>query len=110
MSIKHVEEYYNQICRQYQEMLDDIKDLEKECTEGIVEPERIDRLKEQIAPIKNNYERWSYMMFLLHQPNRKSKVKRYQKQNEKLLKSLSKENSLDSILEENAHARKTIGE
>ena len=110
MSIKHVEEYYNQICRQYQEMLDDIKDLEKECTEGIVEPERIDRLKEQIAPIKNNYERWSYMMFLLHQPNRKSKVKRYQKQNEKLLKSLSKDNSLDSILEENAHARKTIGE
>ena len=110
MSIKHVEEYYNQICRQYQEMLDDIKDLEKECTEGIVEPERIDRLKEQIAPIKNNYERWSYMMFLLHQPNRKSKVKRYQKQNEKLLKSLSKANSLDSILEENAHARKTIGE
>lgn len=110
MSVKHVEEYYNQICRQYQEMLDDIKDLEKECTEGIVEPERIDRLKEQIAPIKNNYERWSYMMFLLHQPNRKSKVKRYQKQNEKLLRSLSKDNSLNSILEENDHARKTIGE
>ena len=106
MSIKHVEEYYNQICRQYQEMLDDIKDLEKECTDGIVEPERIDRLKEQIAPIKNNYERWSYMMFLLHQPNRKSKVKRYQKQNEKLLKSLSKENSLDAVLEENNHAIK----
>lgn len=110
MSVKHVEEYYNQICRQYQEMLDDIKDLEKECTEGIVEPERIDRLKEQIAPIKNNYERWAYMMFLLHQPNRKSKVKRYQQQNEKLLRSLSKENSLDAILEENTHARKTMGE
>lgn len=110
MSVKHVEEYYNQICRQYQEMLDDIKDLEKECAEGIVEPERIDRLKEQIAPIKNNYERWAYMMFLLHQPNRKEKVKRYQKQNEKLLRSLSKENSLDAILEENNRARKTIGE
>ena len=110
MSVKHVEEYYNQICRQYQEMLDDIKDLEKECAEGIVEPERIDRLKEQIAPIKNNYERWAYMMFLLHQPNRQSKVKRYQKQNEKLLRSLSKENSLDAILEENTRARKAIGD
>ena len=110
MSVKHVEEYYNQICRQYQEMLDDIKDIEKECAEGIVEPERIDRLKEQIAPIKNNYERWAYMMFLLHQPNRQSKVKRYQKQNEKLLRSLSKENSLDAILEENNRARKAIGE
>ena len=50
------------------------------------------------------------MMFLLHQPNRQSKVKRYQKQNEKLLRSLSKENSLDAILEENNRARKAIGE
>ena len=110
MSVKHVNEYYNQICAQYQEMLNDIKDLEKECAEGIVEPERIDRLKDQIAPIKNNYERWSYMMFLLHQPNRKEKVKRYQKQNDKLLKSLSKENSLEAVLEENINSMKSIGE
>lgn len=109
MSVKHVEEYYDQICRQYKEMLTDIKDIEQECAEGLVEPERIDRLKEQIAPIKSNYERWSYMMFLLHQPNRASKIKRYEKQNAKLLKKLSKENSLEAVLEENREARKTIG-
>ena len=108
MSVKHVEEYYSQICRQYQEMLNDIKDLEKECAEGIVEPERIDRLKEQIAPIKNNYERWSYMMFLLHQPNRQAKIKRYQKQNAKLIKMLSTENSLEAVLEENNECRKNM--
>lgn len=110
MSIKHVEEYYNQICKQYQEMLQDIQDIEKECAEGIVEPERIDRLKDQIAPIKINYERWSYIMFLLHQPNRTSKIKKYQKQNARLLENLSKENSLESVLKENETAIKSIGD
>lgn len=110
MSVKHVKEYYSQICTQYQEMLNDIKDLEKECAEGIVEPERIERLNEQIAPIKNNYERWAYMMFLLHQPNRKSKIKKYQRQNTKLLNTLSKDNSLEAVLKENNVARKSIGD
>lgn len=110
MSIKHVNEYYNQISNQYREMLSDIKDLEKECEEGIIEPERIERLKEQVAPIKMNYERWSYMMFLLHQPNRKEKIKKYQKQNKKLLKMLSEDNSIDSVISENEEALKHIGE
>ena len=57
MSVKAVKRYYDQICDQYKEMLENIKDLEKEAAEGLVEPERIERLKEQIAPIKQNYER-----------------------------------------------------
>lgn len=110
MSMKHIERYYKQICEQYQEMINDIKDVEKEAEQGLVEPELIDRLKEQVAPIKHNYERWSYMMFLLHQPNRKEKIKKYQRQNAKLLNSLSKENSLEAVIEENNEARKHIGE
>ena len=110
MSIKHVNRYYKQICEQYQEMINDIKDVEREAEQGLVEPELIDRLKEQVAPIKNNYERWSYMMFLLHQPNRKEKIKKYQRQNAKLLNSLGKENSLEAVIEENKEARKHIGE
>lgn len=109
MSIKHVNAFYNQICNQYQEMLNDLKDIEKEVAEGIVEPERIDRLKDQIAPIKQNYERWAYMMFLLHQPNRAEKIKKYQRQNQKLLKNLNKKNSLDSVIEENQTALRNIG-
>lgn len=110
MSIKHVNEYYKQICDQYNEMISDIKDLEKECEEGIIEPERIERLQEQVAPIKANYERWAYMMFLLHQPNRKEKISKYRKQNAKLIKSLSKENSIESVISENEDAMKHIGE
>lgn len=110
MSIKHVNRYYKQICEQYQEMINDIKDVEREAEKGLVEPELIDRLKDQVAPIKQNYERWSYMMFLLHQPNRKDKIRKYQKQNAKLLSKLSANNSLESVIEENKEARKHIGE
>lgn len=110
MSVKHVNNYYKQICEQYTEMLNDIKDVEKEVEQGLVEPEFVDRLKQQIAPIKLNYERWTYMMFLLHQPNRKEKIKKYQRQNQNLIKSLNKSNSLQAVLEENEEARKHIGE
>ena len=110
MSLKHVNEYYKQICDQYREMIEDIKDVEREAEKGFVEPERVERLKTQVAPIKQNYERWTYMMFLLHQPNRKEKIKKYKRQNEKLLKSLDKSNSLDAVVEENIEARKHIGE
>lgn len=101
MSIKHVNKYYDQICDQYQEMLENLKDLSTEAEKGFVEPERVTRLEQQIAPIKQNYERWTYMMFLLRQPNRESKIPRYEQQNKKLLSSLSKDNSLSTVLREN---------
>lgn len=109
MSKKDVEQYYDTITEQYHEMMQDIKDFEKEAAEGLVEPERVDRLKEQIAPIKQNWERWTYMMFLLNQPQRKSKHKAYQERNKKLLSNLSSTNSLQAVLDENNNARKTIG-
>ena len=109
MSKKDVEQYYDTITEQYHEMMQDIKDFEKEAAEGLVEPERVDRLKEQIAPIKQNWERWAYMMFLLNQPQRKSKHKAYQERNKKLLSNLSSTNSLQAVLDENNNARKTIG-
>jgi hypothetical protein len=49
-------------------------------------------------------------MFLLNQPQRKSKQKRYQEQNKKLLDKLDKSNSLEAVLAENEEARKHIGD
>lgn len=110
MSLKDIKNYYDQICDQYNEMIGDIKDLEREAEQGLIEPERVDRLKEQVAPIKQNYERWAYMMFLLNQPSRKEKVKKYQKQNAKLIAHLSKQNSIEAVIEENKEALKHVGE
>lgn len=109
MSVKHVKDYYRKICSQYDEMIENIKDLEREAEKGFIEPERVDRLREQVAPIKTNYERWAYMMFLLNQPNRKSKHKKYEKQNLRLLSSLSEDNSLEAVIKENENTMKNIG-
>ena len=110
MAVKDVEVYYKQICAQYKEMLENLKDFEEEAQQGLIEPERLDRLKEQVAPIKHNYERWTYMMFLLHQPQRKSKKPKYTELNKRLLKTLDTKNSLEGVLDENNEAMKHIGE
>ena len=110
MSVKHVNEYYKKICDQYTEMINDIKEIEREAEKGLIEPERVERLREQVEPIKLNYERWAYMMYLLHQPNKKEKINKYKKQNSKLLKTLSSSNSLEAVIDENNEARKHIGE
>ena len=109
MSVKAVRKYYDQICEQYHEMIELIHDLEQEAEQDLVEPERIERLKEQVAPIKQNYERWTYMMFLLNQPERKSKHEKYKRQNSRLLQNMDKQNDLDSVLEENKASLAQVG-
>lgn len=109
MSVKAVRKYYDQICEQYHEMIELIHDLEKEVEQELVEPERVERLKEQVAPIKANYERWTYMMFLLNQPQRKSKQEKYNKQQSKVLATLDKSNSLEAVIEENKDSLTKVG-
>ena len=101
MAYKHIKEYYDKICEQYLEMKDEIRDFEIEAQNNIMEPERLDMIKEQIKPLMDNYERWSYMMYLLNLPVKKSKQKSYQERNKKFINKLNKNNSLQSILEEN---------
>lgn len=109
MSKKDVEKYAAQITAQYSELIDILHDLEKEAAENLVEPERIERLKDQIAPIKQNYERISYIMYLYNKPTRKNKQPRYEQMNKKLLKKLSSSNSPEAVLKENDEILTKIG-
>ena len=49
------------------------------------------------------------MMFLLNQPERKSKREKYKRQNSRLLQNLDKQNDLDSVLEENKASLAQVG-
>ena len=80
MSVKHINRYYQQICDQYSQMVAELKDFEKEAEEGLFPPEKIDQIKISIEPLKVNYERWSYMMYLLNLPNKPAKKKKYERQ------------------------------
>lgn len=98
MSKKHVEEYFKVIADQYLEMIDLLKELEQQYETNIIEPERLDKIKESIIPLKTNYQRISYIMYLLNMPNKKEKQKKYIKA---LEVKQDKEGSLQEVKTEN---------
>ena len=83
-------EYYNKVCDQYHDMLNEIRDFEEEAKKGLIEPERLDEIKKNIQPLINNYQTLSYIIFLLNQPNRQSKEKAYQRRNKEFLSKIKK--------------------
>lgn len=110
MAVKHIKEYYEQICDQYVQMNEELRDFQKEVENGLVEPERIDNLKKIIEPLKNNYMTLSWIMYLLNKPQRDSKDKAYEKRNKKLIESLDKNFDKSAILKQNEDVIKSIGE
>lgn len=108
MSVKDVRDYYDKVCEQYLEMKSELADFTEEANKGLIEPERIEQAKQAIQPLMNNYERISYIMFLLNQPANKKKVARYKKQQKKKIANLSENNSLDAVLKENECSIKNI--
>ena len=101
MSKKDVIEYYKTISKQREEMLQNLKDFEKECENGMIEPERIETIKENIQPLLRNYERISFIMFLLNQPNKLENKKKYNEKIKEKIEKLKPENSLESVIKEN---------
>ena len=101
MSKRDVDDYFNQIVEQYHEMFESIKELEDECANGLVDPDHLENMKQLIQPLKQNYLRISYIMFLLDKPKRKKKHKQYEQFNKKLLEKIGSENTLEGIKKEN---------
>lgn len=101
MSKRDVEDYFNQVANQYHDMLQAIKDLEEECSQGLVNPDHLEKMKEMILPLKQNYMRISYIMYLLYKPKRKSKHKKYEEFNKNKLQKIGIENTLSGVKEEN---------
>lgn len=110
MAVKHIKEYYEQVCDQYVMMNEELRDFQKEVENGLVEPERLDNLKKMIEPLKNNYMTLSWIMYLLNQPNRDSKERAYQKRNKKFIESLDKNFNKEAIMKQNDEVIKSIGE
>ena len=79
-------EYYDNVCKQYSEFIDEIKDLEGCVQNSVVSPETLENVKTMLEPLKQNWQMMNYIVFLLNKPNKKSKHKVYQNQNKKLIK------------------------
>ncbi len=108
MSVKHVIKYYNKICEDYHEIIETLHELEEEAQNTIVPPERVENLEKLIKPMKDNYERWSYMVFLLNMPNKKEKQKKYRRQFKETIKRFEAENNLDAMHREDMDCKNDL--
>lgn len=97
MARKHFDEYYNQICNQYFQLQEVLQDLSNEVSNGLVEPERLEQLKNTIIPVENNYRTLGYIKYLLDKPNRKKKQPKYDNVNKKLLNQCSGRTQKDLV-------------
>ena len=73
MAKSHLIQYYLEVEHQYLEMLSILEELKELVKEGKVPPEAYEQEEDGVNKLKENYERLAYMMFLLNQPQRKSK-------------------------------------
>lgn len=89
------DDYYNKIFKQYNDLQVTLEDISKQVSEGMVEPERLEALKNTVTPVLNTFQTLSYIKYLLDKPNRKGK--RY---NNMLLKRSGKFNG-DNIINNN---------
>lgn len=98
MSKKDVNTYFNKICEDYHELIETLHEMEEEASKGLLSPEKLQQMKDYIEPIKINWQRISYIMYLLNKPQKKMKVNRYKNQNQKLIHENS---TLDDVHKEN---------
>ena len=103
MAKKDLIQYYLQVQAQYFEMLQDFKDVNEDVRKGLVEQSVVDNLTKELDILRNNYERLSYELFLLNQPNKDSKKPLDAKVNKEWYDYL-KGSSKEAILDENKDA------
>ena len=105
MAIKDVKCYYYQMQAQYLEMKADLADFEQALQDGFITEEQLVAAKEEVVKIKNNYDRLSYIMYLLEVPNRKNKKAQFHSVNASVLGLLSSQAATDiEVILENRSA------
>lgn len=108
MSIKHVKAYYTEVCEQYKSLREELREYQEYASTHVISPDIIANLENTMAPLKQNYERLSYIMYLLNKPNKKEKQKKYEKRVEKLMASFDENNSLENVKNENEQVIKEV--
>ena len=81
MSLKDVKKYYLEVERNYLSMVKLADEYLKAYKEGKFTDEQFKLIEANINHLKSDYEKLSYIMFLFNQPNRKSKQKKWKKEN-----------------------------
>ena len=101
MSKKDFDNYMIKMKAQYEEMKRNLEIVAKEAQDNPSDLDFVERLRQDILPFKQNYERLVYIKTLLDRPNKKDKKLKYNRMLIKKLKELEEKNSTESVLQEN---------
>lgn len=105
MAIKDVKQYYYNMLFQYIEMKSDLADFEEAVKNGNIEESRLQEIIDTVNKLEQNYDRLSYIMYLLEIPNRPEKKIKHSKETAYLKDYFSTKNAdLESIKAENKSA------
>ena len=105
MAVKDVKEYYYKMLAQYLEMKNDLADFEEALKNGFITEDQMQAALEEVNALQLNYDRLTYIMYLLELPNRRSKHARHNKANKKVLDALKDHKAdTDSVVLENKSA------
>ena len=109
MALRDVKDYYFKMLSQYMEMKADLADFEQALKDGFITEEQMQNAFDEVNKVQQNYERLSYIMYLLSLPNRKSKQKKYNTMNSALVAEFAKRGADATAVElENIDALKTF--
>ena len=98
MALKQVKDYYKSVEKLYFDMVHSLEGMQEEFNRGNVTEEELNKLLTPVNNIKDNYLRLSYVLHLFYEPNRQKKVKKYDKQEHKVL-DVFKENRITKDLD-----------
>ena len=105
MAVKDVKRYYYTMLSQFLEMKADLADFEQAFADGFITEDQLEAAREDIAKLEANYDRLTYIMYLLEMPNRSSKKQAHEKRSKDELNYLSaKKADAKSVFDENKSA------
>lgn len=105
MAVKDVRDYYFTMQAQILEMKADLADFEEALRNGFITEDKMQAAIDEVAALQLNYDRLTYIMYLLEMPNRKSKKAKYNKANKKLVEEFkNRKADIDSVVDENKSA------
>ena len=85
MAVIDVKKYYYKMLAQYLEMKQDLADFEEALEGGFITEEQVMAAKEEVNRLEENYQRLTYIMYLLELPKRSSRREKFEKSNERFM-------------------------
>ena len=102
MTVIDVKKYYYKMLAQYLEMKQDLADFEEALEGGFITEEQVMAAKEEVNRLEENYQRLTYIMYLLELPKRSSRREKFEKSNERFMTKFKQVGAdIDSIVTEN---------